>query len=79
MKNKIFKSVKRLFLVVIMTSITFACSDIFDKQPLDEVSDATFWKSESDATLALTGCYYTGGGGWRGEDFGHQEHYYILI
>ncbi len=69
MKNKLFKSIETSFLVVIMTSMILACSDIFDKQPLDQVSDATFWKTESDATLALTGCYYTGGGGWRGEDF----------
>ncbi|MGV3705625.1 MAG: RagB/SusD family nutrient uptake outer membrane protein [Arcticibacter sp.] len=42
--------------------------DFFDKQPLDAVSDATFWKSEGDAKLALTGCYSTSAG-WRGEDF----------
>jgi hypothetical protein len=46
-----------------------ACSDdFFDKNPLDKVSDATFWKSESDAKLALAGCY-NNGGAWNGEDF----------
>ncbi|GHE45195.1 RagB/SusD family nutrient uptake outer membrane protein [Sphingobacterium griseoflavum] len=45
------------------------CSkDFFDKNPLDAISDATFWKTESDAMLALTGCYNTGGF-WKGEDF----------
>lgn len=42
--------------------------DYFDKQPLDSISDATFWKSEKDATLALTGCYNIGAG-WTGETF----------
>jgi len=42
--------------------------DYFDKQPLDAISDATFWKTEKDAMLALTGCYNTGAG-WTGETF----------
>jgi len=42
--------------------------DFFNKQPLDAVSDATFWQTEGDAQLALVGCYYTGAG-WSGEDF----------
>ncbi|HEX6430213.1 MAG TPA: RagB/SusD family nutrient uptake outer membrane protein [Niastella sp.] len=43
--------------------------DFFNKQPLDAVSDATFWKTAEDAQLALVGCYNTGNAGWRGEDF----------
>ena len=55
-----------LFVLVVSNS---ACSDdFFDKNPLDKVSDATFWKSESDAKLALAGCY-NNGGAWNGEDF----------
>ena len=55
-----------LFVLVVSSS---ACSDdFFDKNPLDSVSDATFWKSESDAKLALVGCY-NNGGAWSGEDF----------
>ncbi|WP_114788821.1 RagB/SusD family nutrient uptake outer membrane protein [Niabella yanshanensis] len=42
--------------------------DYFNKQPLDSISDATFWKTEKDATLALTGCYNIGAG-WTGENF----------
>ncbi|PZR24194.1 MAG: RagB/SusD family nutrient uptake outer membrane protein [Citrobacter freundii] len=42
--------------------------DFFDKQPLDAISDATFWKTEKDASLALTGCYNIGAG-WTGETF----------
>lgn len=55
-----------LFVLIVSNS---ACSDdFFDKNPLDAVSDATFWKSESDAKLALVGCY-NNGGAWSGEDF----------
>lgn len=43
--------------------------DFFDRQPLDAVSDATFWKTEEDAMMALMGAYGAGGAGWRGEDF----------
>lgn len=44
--------------------------DLFDKQPLDAVSDATFWKTESDANLALTGAYRAESG-WSGQDWWH--------
>lgn len=38
------------------------CKDDFlDKQPLDALSSATFWRTESDAKLALTGVYYLEG------------------
>jgi len=55
-----------LFTLVVLNS---SCSnDLFDKNPLDQVSDATFWKTESDANLALVGCY-NNGGAWSGENF----------
>ena len=58
---------KLSFLMLIFSSIS--CSDdFFDKNPLDAVSDATFWTTESDAMLALAGCY-NNGGAWSGEDF----------
>lgn len=45
------------------------CSeDFLDKQPLDQVSDATFWQNENDAMLALTGCYDIDAF-WAGQDF----------
>lgn len=34
--------------------------DWLDKQPLDSLSEASFWQSESDAMLALTGIYREG-------------------
>ncbi|MES2240748.1 MAG: RagB/SusD family nutrient uptake outer membrane protein [Bacteroidota bacterium] len=54
---------------IVLTIILTSCSeDFLDKQPLDQVSDATFWKTENDAMLALTGCYDIGAG-WSGQDF----------
>ena len=38
---------------IILNGATVSCSDIFDKQPLDKVSDQTFWKNEKDAIMAL--------------------------
>src|SRR2546428_207835 len=31
--------------------------EFLDKQPLDAISSESFWKTESDATMALAGCY----------------------
>lgn len=35
-----------------------SCSDFLDRAPQDALSPSTFWSTESDAELALTGCYY---------------------
>lgn len=34
-----------------------SCDSLLDKQPLDQLASETFWKTESDADLALTACY----------------------
>lgn len=71
MKKRYFNSIVPgiwiliLFLVIFITGCN---KDFFDKQPLDQASDATFWKTEGDAQLALVGCYNTGAG-WQAEDF----------
>lgn len=64
---------KNIFIAatLLFVCIVFAVSckkGYFDKQPLDSISDATFWKTEKDAQLALTGCYNIGAG-WTGETF----------
>ncbi len=42
---------------------TSGCKDnLLDKQPLSSISDATFWRTASDATLALNGVYDSGSG-----------------
>lgn len=51
---------KYKFLIVISSLILLgACKKSFlDKQPLGAVSDATFWKTESDLTSATNNIYY---------------------
>ncbi len=45
-------------LYLIFSSFLFiSCEDDLDLQPLDQLSKETFWKSESDATLALMALY----------------------
>lgn len=69
-KNRTMKGLllKLSLLILVFSSIGCSSDDFFDKNPLDAVSDATFWSSESDAMLALAGCY-NNGGAWSGEDF----------
>lgn len=55
-------------LILSLLLITGCKKDYFEKQPLDSISDATFWKTEKDAQLALTGCYNIGAW-WTGETF----------
>lgn len=44
--------------LIVFTSLFSACSDDFlSKVSPNAVSDDTFWKTEKDADLALTGCY----------------------
>src|ERR1035437_4872636 len=53
----------------LLLALSSGCNDnLLNKQPLDAVSDATFWKTENDANLALIGCYNTGAG-WQDGDF----------
>lgn len=72
MKNRYLNTIQNnigIILGMVITAFITGCNDdFFNKQPLDQASDATFWQSESDAKLALVGCYYTEAG-WRGEDF----------
>lgn len=51
---------KKIFyiLLILTIGILFSCGDKFlDIAPRSELTDATFWKTENDATLALNGCY----------------------
>ena len=53
--------------------------NLLDKQPLDRLSTSTFWKTENDAMLALTGVYYLEGtesqGAKQGYSFWNQDTY----
>ncbi|KLT67062.1 RagB/SusD family nutrient uptake outer membrane protein [Pedobacter sp. BMA] len=72
MKNQISKYIVSSTIIMVVVSLTMSgCKkDFFDKQPLDRVSDATFWKTEGDAKLALTGVYRAQSG-WGGQDWWH--------
>ncbi len=66
--NTALPSFKIGILLLLLISFASCKNDYFDKQPLDSISDGTFWKTEKDANLALVGCYNIGAG-WSGEDF----------
>jgi hypothetical protein len=69
MKRSHFNYIKLLFITFSIAVLQNGCKKgTLDKQPLDVLSDETFWKTESDANLALVGCYHTGTG-FDGEDF----------
>ena len=53
--NKFFKY---CLLLAIPAAMSTSCSeDFLDRAPGNALSPATFWKTEADADLALTGCY----------------------
>ncbi len=50
--------IKYVAILLVLVSLCGACQkDFLDKNPLDQLSGNTFWKTQSDADLALTGCY----------------------
>ena len=60
-KNHINSIIAKIWIIlVLLGAFSSGCKkDFFDKQPLDAVSDGTFWKTDADAQLALVGCYRT--------------------
>lgn len=50
------KKIKYLILTLLIPAF-ISCEDFLDKQPTDQLSPATFWKTEQDATMALAGVY----------------------
>jgi len=57
--KKINKYSRLLFLLLILATITSCKKNFLDKQPLDQISTATFYKSAADAQQGLTGVYST--------------------
>ncbi len=47
----------RILLIVLSIFMLGGCSDYLDKQPLDQISSSTFWRSKSDFNMALTAIY----------------------
>jgi len=48
------------FGIILLAAILFSCVDQLEKSPLDRFDNATFWSSEENAMLALTGVYRGG-------------------
>ena len=46
-----------VLLLIAIVSLTGCSEDFLDKQPLDQISAETFWKTRQDADMALTACY----------------------
>jgi hypothetical protein len=55
--NKCIKYFKFFVIGIFLTVNTSSCSDFLDKNPLDQITSQTFWKSEAEASMALTGVY----------------------
>ena len=55
MKN--IKLQATILLVLIAIIVSSCKQDFLDKNPLDQLSENKFWKTQNDADLALAGCY----------------------
>ena len=44
-------------IIILLIPVFFSCDEFLDKQPLDQLSPATFWKTQNDADMALAGVY----------------------
>lgn len=70
---KTYNSIRNLFralaLAMIAMVVLGSCSDdLLEKNPPSEISNSNFWTGESDAMLALVGCY-TSSHGWNHDNF----------
>ncbi|MDR3141250.1 MAG: RagB/SusD family nutrient uptake outer membrane protein [Tannerellaceae bacterium] len=66
------KKIINILAVLILLFSLQGCSDLFDKNPLSQPSDGTFWTNENDAYMVLTGCYNVGGS-WRSQCFWNPD------
>ena len=55
---------KLLYTLLLGLPLLTGCSDFLDRYPGDALSPSSFWKTEADAKLALTGCYSQFTSGW---------------
>ncbi|WDF57291.1 RagB/SusD family nutrient uptake outer membrane protein [Mucilaginibacter sp. KACC 22063] len=63
------KTIGTIMAVCLLSVVNSGCQkNLLDKQPLSSISDATFWKTANDATLALNGVYDSGSG-WTSYNF----------
>lgn len=56
--KKIYKLlIQKVLLFLMIGLLYFSCADDLQLEPLDSFSNETFWTSESNALMALTGVY----------------------
>ena len=55
--KKYITALSTAFSFGLLAPLFSSCSDVLDKASTASISDATFWTDESDAKLALVGCY----------------------
>lgn len=51
------KTIKYILLSMVLALSMFSCNDMLELNPKDSLSSETFWKTEKDAKLAMTGVY----------------------
>lgn len=83
------RTIKLSYLKIAIITVIFStwfftsCEDLLDKQPLDQLSTNTFWKTENDAKLALVGVYFIEGqnssGAKQNYDLWNQDTYLRLF
>lgn len=57
---KITNNITSFFLIIVFLILSGCKKEWLEEQPMDQLSSASFWKSESDAYLALIGIYRFG-------------------
>src|SRR5690554_3744399 len=71
--EKMKKVIQSYLIISVLGSYMFFGCESLDKAPLDSLSTTTFWNTESDAMLGLTGVYKVVGGTQQSNyDFWHQ-------
>lgn len=67
------KKLLKYCLFLVLAPVFSGCSDFLDRAPGDALSPATFWQTEADADLALTGCYRLFAAPYRGEEMWYWD------
>lgn len=72
------KAINKIIFLLPLSFLFASCSeDFLEVSPKDQLSGATFWKTENDAKLALVGLYGQGPGG-PNRDQGWESHWNIF-
>ena len=50
-------ALKSMLMIVVIIFMCGCNKDFLDKNPLDQISSQTFWKTEADVKMAVGGCY----------------------